>query len=83
MIVSINSQARFELIKRTIKLLTRIVLSSRVTVQILVIYFNKLLEDRDLLFESQCLLFLKYINKVYAYIIDIFFREVQVRNDID
>ena len=49
----------------------------------LIIYFNKLSKNRDLLFESQCSLSLKYTNEVYAYMINIFFRKVQVRNDID
>ena len=83
MTVSMNSRARFEPIKRTVKSSARIVLSPRATVQVPVTYFGKLSEDRDLLFESQCSLSLEYADGVYAHMIDIFFREVQVKNDID
>ena len=50
---------------------------------ILIIYFDKLLENWDLLFESQCSLSLKHINEIYVYIINVFFRKVQVRNNFD
>ena len=46
-------------------------------------YFKRLLEDRDLLFESHYLLFLDYIDSIYIYIVDIFLRVVQIRNNID
>ena len=53
-IVSINSRARFEPIKRTVKFSSRMILSSRATRQVPVAYSDKLSENRDLLFESQC-----------------------------
>ena len=52
-VVSINSRARFESIKRTIKSLSKIILPSRITILMSITYADdKLLEDRDLLFES-------------------------------
>ena len=49
----------------------------------LIVYFDKLLKDRDLLFELQCSLSLRHVDEVYAYIMNAFFREVQMRNDIN
>ena len=51
MTVLIDSRARLEPIKRTVKLSTRMVLPLRATTQILIVYSRKLPEDRDLLFE--------------------------------
>ena len=72
--ILINSHTRFNLIKRIVKLLSRIILSPRVITSITVIYTKKLSSNRDLLFESQYLFSLKHANEIYAYIIDIFFR---------
>ena len=76
MIIFMNSRARFELIKKTIKLSTRIILLSHVTTSIAIIYFDKLLKDRDLFFESQCSLSLRYVKKIYVYMMNVFFREI-------
>ena len=50
---------------------------------IIIIYFNKLSKDRDLFFESQCLLFLKHIKKIYVHIMNVSFYEMQMKNDIN
>ena len=76
MIVFINSRVRFEFIKRVIKLSKRTILSFRIIVQILIIYFDKLLKNRDIFFKSQYLLFLKHIKKIYVHVINIFFRKI-------
>ena len=47
------------------------------------IYADKLLENRDLFFKSQCSLLLNHADEVYVYIINASFRAVQIRNDID
>ena len=52
-VVSMNSRVRFEPVKRTVKSLSKIILLSRITMLVSIIYVDdKLLEDRDLLFES-------------------------------
>lgn len=69
-----NSCARFESIKYTIKSLNKIILLSRITILISIIYVNnKLLENRDLFFELSYTLSLSLAEEVYIYIIDIFF----------
>ena len=51
MIVFINSRIRFKFVKRVVKLSKRTILPSRIIMQIPIIYFNKLLKNRDILFE--------------------------------
>ena len=46
-------------------------------------YADELSQDRDLLFESQCSLSLELIDEIYAYIVDTFFKQVQIRNNIN
>ena len=46
-------------------------------------YADELPQDRDLLFESQCSLSLDHASEIYAYIIDAFFKQVQMRNNIN
>ena len=50
--ISINSRARSDSIKRTIKTSSRIVLLSYFVTSVSVTYVNELPQDRDLLFES-------------------------------
>ena len=51
-VVFMNSRARFESVKRTMKSLSKIILSSRITMSISITYANdKLSDNRDLLFE--------------------------------
>ena len=68
--VSINFRARSEPIKRTIKSSTRMILLSRITMFVLVVYVDELSIDRDLLFESSCALSFDYVERVYAHIVD-------------
>lgn len=51
-IIFINSRARFESIKKTIKLLIYTILLSYATTLVSITYFDKLFKNRDLLFES-------------------------------
>ena len=46
-------------------------------------YIDKLSQNRDLLFKSQCSLSLDHANKIYAYIIDAFFKQIYIRNNIN
>ena len=73
MIILMNSRTRFEFVKRIIKLIIYIILIFRIITQILIIYFDKLLKNRNLFFELQYSLFLKYIDEIYIYIINAFF----------
>ena len=82
-IVFMDSRARSEFIKRTMKLSTRIMLPSRITVSMSIIYSGELLINRDLFFESQCALFLNQVDKIYVHIINVSFRTIQIKNDID
>ena len=50
--ISINSRARSNLIKRTMKASSRIVLSPRFVTSVPVTYADELSQDRNLLFES-------------------------------
>ena len=50
--ISMNSRARSNSIKRTIKTSSRIVLSSHFVTLVSVTYVDELSQDRDLLFES-------------------------------
>ena len=74
--ISINSRARSNLIKRTIKTSSRIVLLPHFVTLISITYADELSQNRDLLFESQCSLFLEYINEIYAYVVNAFFKQV-------
>ena len=76
LIVFMNSRTRSEFIKRTIKTLSRIIVPSRITIQIPITYFGKLFKNRDIFFESQYSLFLKHVEGVYIHIIDTFFRAI-------
>ena len=51
-IVFINFRARFEFIKRIMKLIARIILSSYIIISITIIYVNELLMNQDLFFKS-------------------------------
>lgn len=44
--------------------------------RILIFYFNKLLNNKSLFFELYYLLFLKHVNKIYIYIINKFFNNI-------
>ena len=79
--ILMNSRARSNPIKRTIKTSSRVVLSSHFVTPIPVAYAGELPQDRNLLFESQCFLSLKHANEVYAYIVDVFFKQMQIRNN--
>ena len=83
MTVPMDSRARSEPIKRTVKSSTRMVLPPRATTQVPVAYSGKLPEDRDLLFEPQCSLLLGHSGGVFAHIVDASFRTVHVKNDTD
>ena len=83
MTVPMDSRARSEPIKRTVKSSTRIVLPPRATTQVPVAYSGKLPEDRDLLFEPQCSLPLGYTGGVFAHVVDASFQAIQVKNDTD
>ena len=50
-IILINFRARFEFIKRIVKLIFYIILFFRVIILIIIIYVNDLLTNRDLLFK--------------------------------
>ena len=50
-IILINFRARFEFIKRIVKLIFYIILFFRVIILIIIIYINDLLTNRDLLFK--------------------------------
>ena len=50
-IISINSRARSEFIKRIMKLFNKMILLFYITILILIIYAKMLLNNRDLLFE--------------------------------
>ena len=83
MIVSMNFRARSKPIKRTIKSSTRIILLSRITIFVLVIYVDELSTDRDLLFKSSYTLSFDYVERVYTHIVDASLKAVQIKNDID
>lgn len=83
MTVPMDSRARSEPVKRTVKSAARTTLAPRTTAQVPVAYSGKLPEDRDLLFEPQCSLPLGHAGGVYAHMVDASFRAVQVRNDTD
>ena len=52
MIIFMDFRARFESIKRAVKLFNRIILSFHVTILVLIVYVDILPENRDLLFDS-------------------------------
>lgn len=83
MAVPMDSRARSEPTKRTIKSSSRIVLPPRSTQTIQVSFAGELPSDRDLLFEPQCSLQLGQAGGVYAHVVDSSFRTVHVRNDTD
>ena len=83
-VVSMDSRARFEFVKRTIKSLSKIILPSRITISISITYADdKLSDNRDLLFEPQCALPLGLTGGVYIHMVDVSFHTVQIRNNID
>ena len=82
--VSMNSRARSEPVKRTMKSLSKTILPPRTTISMSITYAGgKLSENRDLLFEPQCALSLDLADEVYAHMVDVSFHAVQIRNDID
>ena len=83
MTVPMDSRARSEPIKRTVKSSSRMILPPRATMQIPVAYAGELPMDRDLLFEPQCSIPLGHAGGVYAHMVDASFQAVQVRNDTD
>ena len=74
--ISMNSRARSNSIKRTIKTFSRVVLSPHFVTSVPVAYADELSQDRNLLFKSQCFLPLKHANEIYAYIVDVFFKQM-------
>ena len=83
-VVPMDSRARSEPVKRTVKSLSKTILPPRTTMPISVTYAGgKLPDDRDLLFEPQCALPLGLAGGVYAHMVDASFHAVQVRNDTD
>ena len=82
-IVSINSRARLEFIKRVVKSSTRIILSSHSIILVFIVYVDELSTNRDLLFESNYTLFFDYASGVYTHIVNISLKTVQIKNDID
>ena len=83
-VVPMNSCARFEPVKRTMKSLSKTILPPRITMLVSIAYADgKLSENRNLLFESQCALSLGLADEVYAHMIDVSFHVIQIRNDID
>ena len=83
MTVPMDSRARSQPIKRTVKSAAKLTLAPHATVQVPVAYSGKLPEDRDLLFEPQCALPLGHAGGVYTHMVDSSFQAVQVRNDTD
>ena len=83
MTVPMDSRARSQPIKRTVKSAGKVTLAPRATAQVPVAYSGKLPDDRDLLFEPQCALPLGHAGGVYAHMVDSSFQAVQVRNDTD
>ena len=81
--VPIDSRARSEPIKRTVKSSSRIVLPARTTIPVPIAYTSELPQNRDLLFKPKYSLQLGHAGGVYAYIVDASFRKVQVRNNTD
>ena len=73
LIVFMNFRVYLKFIKQIIKILIRIIILFRITIQISIIYFEKLFEHRNIFFESQYSLFLKHIDNIYIYIINILF----------
>ena len=72
--ISINSRARSNSIKRTIKTSSRIVLSPHFVTLVPITYVDELSQDRDLLFESQYALSLSHDNDIYAHVVDALFK---------
>ena len=83
LVVPMDSRARSEPVKRTVKSASRVVLPPRSTQQITVAYAGELPDDRELLFEPHCSLQLGQSGGVYAHVVDASFRAVHVRNDTD
>ena len=83
MIILINSRARSEPIKRAVKSFSKIILLSHTITSISIAYAETLLKNKNLFFEPQYLLSLNHASEIYVYIINTFFREMHVRNDIN
>ena len=81
--IPINSRARSNSIKRTIKTSSRIVLSPHFVTPISITYVGELSPDRNLLFKPQCSLSLDHANGVYAHIVNAFFKQIHIRNNIN
>lgn len=69
-------------IKRIIRLKIKVIILINITMKISIDYHDNLFNDRDFLFELQCVHELKNENEVFVYIMNSFFSFVQLRNAI-
>ena len=68
--------------KRTIRTRSSIILVSSTTTEVSVIYKNIISEDRDFLFESDCIQNFELIGEVFTYIVDAIIFIIQIYNTI-
>lgn len=58
-------------------------LLSNIIINVLINYYDTLLDDRDYLFESKLFTFLNKKEKIFVYVIDFFIIFVQAKNTIE
>ena len=70
-------------LKRIVCIKIIIIMSTDVIINVFVIYYNQLSNDRDFLFEFQCRRHFDENDDVFVYIVDVNLNYVMIRNTID
>ena len=70
-------------LKRIIRVKNNVIISIKIIVDLSIFYYDNLSNNRDFLFESQCIEYLNDDDNVFVHIIDVELNYVMIKNTID